>query len=111
MILGTFGMEGNLSRRGVLTGMAVTAGNLLFRREIFAQTSVPAVGNSHLLTVVAVSERTLRVRVIQQGKQGPAAEIGVVPRAWPDPLQPDEHGSVIWGDYKVRMEERPWHIT
>jgi hypothetical protein len=53
----------HFSRRGILTGMVFTAGNLLFSREMIAAADgVPAVGNSHLLTLVAVSEKTLRLR-------------------------------------------------
>jgi alpha-glucosidase (family GH31 glycosyl hydrolase) len=104
--------EDYFSRRGVLAGMALTAVNLLFSREmITAAQNVPAVGNSHLLTLVAVNEKILRLRIIQQGKQGPANEMGVVPRTWPEPLPPDAEGSVVWGKYKVRVQERPWQIT
>jgi alpha-glucosidase (family GH31 glycosyl hydrolase) len=114
---GTTGVEDYLSRRGLLTGMAVTAANLLFSREMIAADyftaaqGVPAVGNSHLLTLVAVSGKTLRLRIIQQGKQGPASETGIVPRTWPEPLPPDAEGSVAWGKYKVSVKERPWQIT
>ena len=78
------------TRRGFLTGMGLGATQLLFSRaihaaEVFgAAQGVPAVGNKHLLTLVAVNENTLRLRVIQNGKQGPAAEIGIVPRVWPE---------------------------
>jgi alpha-glucosidase (family GH31 glycosyl hydrolase) len=106
------------SRRGVLTGMAFAAANLLFCREISAADyfsaaqGVPAVGNSHLLTLVAVNEKTLRLRIIQQGKQGPASELGIVPRTWPDVLPPAADGPVAWGSYKVLVkEQRPWQIT
>jgi alpha-glucosidase (family GH31 glycosyl hydrolase) len=109
---GTIGVEDYLSRRGVLTGMALTAANLLFSREMIAAAqAVPAVGNSHLLTLVAVSEKTLRLRIIQQGKQGPASETGIVPRTWPDPLPADADGSVVWGKYKILFKERPWQVT
>ena len=92
--------------------MAVTAANLLFSRGLVAAAQgVPALGNSHLLTLVAVSEKTLRLRVIQQGKQGPANEIGVVRRTWPEPLLQDANGPVAWGKFNVRIEERPWQIT
>ena len=105
-------MGERISRRGVLTGMALTAADVLFSREMAAAVQgVPAVGNSHALTLVAVSGKTLRLRVIQQGKQGPASETGVVPRSWPEPLQPDANGSVAWGEFKVHIEERPWGIT
>jgi alpha-glucosidase len=103
-------MNNPFSRRDVLAGMTMTAANLLFRREMLAQ-NVPAVGNSHLLTLVAVSEKILRVRVIQQGKQGPASEFGIVPRAWAEPLQPDAEGFAAWGPFRVRLEEHPWRIT
>jgi alpha-glucosidase (family GH31 glycosyl hydrolase) len=100
------------TRRGVLSGMAVTAANLLFSRELIAAPQgVPAVGNSHLLTLVAVSEKTLRLRIIQQGKQGPANETGIVPKTWPEPLSQDANGPVAWGKFHVRIEERPWQIT
>src|SRR3984957_13592878 len=100
------------SRRGVLAGMAVTAANLLFRRDLVAAPQgVPAVGNTHLLTLVAVSEKTLRLRIIQQGKQGPANETGIVPRTWPEPLESSDAGTVPWGDFKVHFEERPWQVT
>src|SRR5271165_6185072 len=105
-------MGEHFSRRGVLTGMAFTAANLLFSRELaFAAQGVPAVGNSHLLTLVAVNDKTLRLRVIQQGKQGPASETGVVPRAWPESLSQDANGAVAWGKFNVRIEERPWHLA
>jgi alpha-glucosidase (family GH31 glycosyl hydrolase) len=92
--------------------MALTAANLLFcRKMIAAAQDVPAVGNSHLLTLVAVNDKTLRLRIIQQGKQGPASEIGIMPRTWPDPLPADAGGSVAWGKYKVSCKERPWQIT
>ena len=89
--------------------MALTAADLLFGRELIA--GAVAIGNSHLLTLVAVSEKTLRLRIIQQGKQGPASETGVVPRTLPEPLQQDGNGVVAWGGFKVRIEERPWQIT
>jgi alpha-glucosidase/alpha-D-xyloside xylohydrolase len=110
-------MGEQFTRRSVLGGMALEAANLLFFRsvgaaEIFpAGQGVPAVGNAHLLTVVAVSGKTLRLRVIQQGKQGPAEEVGVVPRDWPEPLAVDGSGVAAWGGYKVHLEERPWRMT
>ena len=110
-------MGEQFTRRSVLGGMALEAANLLFSRrvgaaEIFgAAQGVPAVGNTHLLTVVAVSGKTLRLRVIQQGKQGPAEEVGIVPREWPEPLTVDGSGVAAWGGYKVHLEERPWRMT
>ena len=110
-------MGEQFTRRSVLGGMVLEAANLLFSRrvgtaEIFgAAQGVPAVGNTHLLTVVAVSGKTLQLRVIQQGKQGPAEEVGVVPREWPEPLAVDGSGAAAWGGYKVHLEERPWHMT
>ena len=110
-------MGEQISRRAVVGGMALEAANLLFSRrvqaaEIFGAEwgtaqGVPAVGNTHLLTVVAVSGKTLRLRVIQQGKQGPAAEVGIVPREWAEPLTVDGYGVASWGGYKVHLEERP----
>jgi alpha-glucosidase (family GH31 glycosyl hydrolase) len=105
------------SRRAVLGGMALEAVSLLFSRSVGAREvlgsaqDVPAVGNTHLLTVVAVSEKTLRLRVIQQGKQGPAEEVGIVPRDWPEPLTVNGSGVASWGGFKVHLEERPWHMT
>jgi alpha-glucosidase (family GH31 glycosyl hydrolase) len=110
-------MGEQITRRAMLGGMALEAANLLFFRsvgsaEIFgAAQGVPAVGNTHLLTVVAVSAKTLRLRVIQQGKQGPAEEVGVVPRQWPEPLTVDGSGVAGWGGCKVHLEERPWRMT
>jgi alpha-glucosidase (family GH31 glycosyl hydrolase) len=110
-------MEEHWTRREALAGMAFGTANLLFARTISATEilnpaqNAPAIGNAHLLTVVAVSEKTLRLRVIQQGKQGPASEVGIVPRTWPEPLQQDVAGLVQWGRYKVRLGERPWRIT
>jgi alpha-glucosidase/alpha-D-xyloside xylohydrolase len=105
-------MADRFSRRGVLAGMTFAAADLLFSREISAAVQdVPAVGNSHLLTLTAVSKKTLRLRLIQQGKQGTANETGIVPRPWPEPLREDANGFVAWGEYKVRIEERPWQIT
>jgi alpha-glucosidase (family GH31 glycosyl hydrolase) len=104
-------MAEGFSRRGVLAGLTFAAADLLFSREISAAAQdAPALGNSHLLTLTAVSERALRLRIIQQGKQGPASETGVVPRPWPEPLHEDANGFVAWGKYKVRIEERPWQI-
>ena len=105
------------SRRAVLGGMALEAASLLFSRSVGATEvlgsaqGVPAVGNTHLLTVVAVSGKTLRLRVIQQGKQGPAEEVGIVPREWPEPLAVDGSGWLAWGGFKVHLEERPWQMT
>ena len=105
------------SRRAVLGGMALEAASLLFSRSVGATEvlgsaqGVLAVGNTHLLTVVAVSEKTLRLRVIQQGKQGPAEEVGIVPRDWPEPLTVDGSGVASWGGFKVHLEERPWQMT
>ena len=105
------------TRRGFLTGMALGATHLLFSRtvqaaEIFgAAQGVPAVGNAHLLTLVAVNENTLRLRVIQNGKQGPAAEIGIVPRVWPEPLEEASPGHIPWGKYSVHVDQNPWRIT
>jgi hypothetical protein len=110
-------MGEQVTRRLVLGGMALEAANLLFFRrvgaaEIFgAAQGVPAVGNTHLLTVVAVSGKTLRLRVVQQGKQGPAEEVGVVPREWPEPLTVDGSGVASWGGYKVHLEEKPWRMA
>jgi alpha-glucosidase/alpha-D-xyloside xylohydrolase len=110
-------MGEQVTRRAVLGGMALEAANLLFFRsagsaEIFgAAQGVPAVGNTHLLTVVAVSGKTLRLRVIQQGKQGPAEEVGVVPRESAEPLTVDGSGVAAWGGYKVHLEERPWRMA
>ncbi|MDE3186168.1 MAG: glycoside hydrolase family 31 protein [Acidobacteriota bacterium] len=107
---------GELTRRRVLSGVACGATSLLFSRTIRAGQvfsgvqGVPAVGNSHLLTVVAVSPRTLRLRVIQQGKQGPAAETGIVPREWPEPLVETDAGFAAWGQYKVYLEQSPWGV-
>ncbi len=73
------------TRRRFLKGMTVGAGNVLFSRTIHSAEffggapGVPAAGNTHLLTLVAVNANTLRLRVIQSGKQGPAAETGIVP--------------------------------
>jgi alpha-glucosidase (family GH31 glycosyl hydrolase) len=103
-------MKDQFSRRDVLAGMTITAANLLFRQELAAQ-DVPAVGNSHLLTMVAVREKILRLRVVQEGKQGPASELGIVPRTWAEPLQPDADGFAAWGGFRVHLEERPWRIT
>jgi alpha-glucosidase/alpha-D-xyloside xylohydrolase len=96
--------------------MAMGAANLLFSRTIGAavlggQPGIPSVGNAHLLTVVAVSRRTLRLRVIQQGKQGPAEEVGVVPQVWPEPLPVNESGEATWGEFKVRLTDRPWRMS
>ncbi|MEA2258273.1 MAG: hypothetical protein QOJ51_1098, partial [Acidobacteriaceae bacterium] len=105
-------MAERFTRRGVLAGMTFAAADLLFSRELSAAVQdVPAIGNSHLLTLTAVSKKTLRLRVIQQGKQGPANETGIVPRPWPEPLREDANGFIAWGEYKVRMEDRPWQIT
>src|SRR3984885_150809 len=105
-------MAERFSRRGVLAAMTFAAADLLFSREIRAAAQdVPAIGNSHLLTLTAVSEKALRLRIIQQGKQGPASETGIVPRPWPEPLPEDANGVVAWGDYKVRIDERPWQMT
>src|ERR1700730_16058436 len=105
-------MTERFSRRGLLSGLTFAAADLLFSREIsVAAQDAPALGNSHLLTLTAVSEKALRLRIIQQGKQGPASETGVVPRPWPEPLHEDANGFVAWGKYKVCIEERPWQIT
>jgi alpha-glucosidase/alpha-D-xyloside xylohydrolase len=110
-------MGEQFTRRSVLGGMALEAANLLFLRSIAgaeilgAAQGVQAVGNAHLLTVVALSGKTLRLRVIQQGKQGPAEEVGIVPREWPEPLAVDGSGVAVWGGYKVHLEERPWRMT
>ena len=51
-------MAERFSRRGVLAGMTFAAADLLFSREISAAAQdVPAIGNSHLLTLTAVSEK------------------------------------------------------
>jgi alpha-glucosidase/alpha-D-xyloside xylohydrolase len=110
-------MEEQLTRRGVLAGMALSAANLLLSRRISGaevldtRQGVPPLGNAHLLTLVAVSQRTLRLRVVQQGKQGPANETGIVQRPWPEPLQESTPGLVTWGEFKVHLEERPWQVS
>jgi alpha-glucosidase (family GH31 glycosyl hydrolase) len=109
-------MAKQLTRRATLGGMAIGAANLLFSRTLTAavlggQRDVPAVGNAHLLTVVAVSGKTLRLRVIQQGKHGPAEEVGVIPRVWPETLPVNESGEATWGEFKVRLTDRPWRIS
>jgi len=109
-------MEEQWTRRGVLAGLAFSAADVLLSRgignaEVFGSgQGVPALGNAHLLTVVAVSEKTLRARIVQQGKQGPANETGIVPRPWPEPL-PESDGSASWGKFKVQLQERPWRVT
>lgn len=100
----------------MLGGMAAGSANLLFSRTISAAVfgptqRVPAVGNAHLLTVVAVSSKTLRLRVIQQGKHGPADEVGIVPRVWPEVLPLDEVGEASWGEFKVQLTDRPWRMS
>jgi alpha-glucosidase (family GH31 glycosyl hydrolase) len=110
-------MAKHWTRREALTSMAFGTASLLFARAISATEildpgqSVPAIGNTHLLTVVAVSEKTLRLRVVQQGKQGPTNEVGIVPRTWPEPLPQDAAGFVKWGQFKVHLEDRPWRMT
>ena len=105
------------TRRGVLTGIVFGTADLLFSRRISdaeafdAMQDVPVLGNTHLLTCAAVSEKTLRLRVVQQGKQGPAEEVGVDPKAGHEPLQEDSAGLVSWGEFKVHLEERPWRMT
>jgi alpha-glucosidase/alpha-D-xyloside xylohydrolase len=105
------------TRRGFLTGLAFGATHLLFSRtilptEVFgAAEGVPAVGNAHLLTLVAVNENTLRLRVVQSGKQGPAAEIGIVPRKWSEPLEESAPGLIPWGNYTIHVEQSPWRVT
>ena len=106
-------MSPEWSRRGVLAGMAAGAVDLLFSRGIGPQT--PALGNTHLLTVTAASANTLRLRVVQQGKHGPANETGLAPRDWPEPLEQDSAGTVAWGRFKVHLEVPPggrsWQVT
>src|SRR5450631_3891779 len=99
-----------LTRRSLLTGMGLGAANLLFSRSMNASEvfgpgqGVPSVGNSHLLTLVAVNSNILRLRIVQQGKQGPANETGIVERVWPEPL--DESADAIpWGDYKIHLQQ------
>jgi alpha-glucosidase (family GH31 glycosyl hydrolase) len=110
-------MGERFSRRAVLGGMALETANLLFSRQIAAADvfgtaqGVPEVGNSHLLTVIAVTGKTLRLRMIQQGKQGPAEEVGIVPRVWPSSLPVDNSGEATWGGFKVRLAEKPWRMT
>ncbi len=56
-------MAERVSRRGVLAGMTFAAADLLFSRGISAAPQdVPPIGNSHLLTLTAVSRKTLRLR-------------------------------------------------
>jgi alpha-glucosidase (family GH31 glycosyl hydrolase) len=110
-------MEELWTRRGVLAGLAVSAANVLLSRKISraeistSRQGIPALGNAHLLTLVAVNEKVLRLRVVQQGKQGPANETGVVQRPWPGPLQESGDGLVAWGNFKVHLEEHPWRVT
>ena len=109
-------MRERFTRRTVLGGMALEAANLLFSRvagaEVFGQAQgVPAVGNMHLLTVIGVTAKTLRLRVIQQGKQGPAEEVGIVPRVWPETLPVDGSDVAAWGEFKVRLVDKPWRMT
>lgn len=106
------------TRRAVLGGLAIETASLLFSRSVSAAQilsatrSVPAVGNSNLLTVVAVSTKTLRLRVIQQGKMGPAEEVGIVARKWAEPLTTDGTGvAAAWGNFSVHLEEKPWRVS
>jgi alpha-glucosidase/alpha-D-xyloside xylohydrolase len=97
-----------------MAAIASGASQLLFSRSIHAAQflappqGVPEVGNTHLLTLVAVSQKTLRVRIVQQGKQGPAQETGVVPREWPAALP----AAVVvdWGSYRIHVAEKPWSV-
>ncbi len=106
-----------LTRRELVTGMTLGAANLLLSRTISAAEvlapaqGVPTVGNAHLLTLVAVNTNIVRLRVVQQGKQGPAAEIGIVPRDWPDPLDESSPGLISWGDYSIHVQQSPWQIS
>jgi alpha-glucosidase/alpha-D-xyloside xylohydrolase len=105
------------TRRVVLGGMALGAAGLLFCKrvdaaQIFgAAQGAPAIGNSHLLTVTAASAKTIRLRVIQQGKMGPAEEVGLAPRRWAEPLAEDSTGAAAWGSFTVRLEEKPWRMS
>ncbi len=107
----------DLSRRELVTGIALGTANLLLSRTISAAEvlapaqGLPAVGNAHLLTLVAVNANILRLRVVQQGKQGPAAETGIVPRDWPEPLDESSPGLISWGDYSVHVQQSPWQIS
>jgi hypothetical protein len=77
-------MGDHLTRREMLSGAACGAATLLFSRKISlaeaiaASQSPPPLGNAHLLTLVALSPKTIRLRVVQPGKQGPANEVGIV---------------------------------
>ena len=110
-------MTKHWSRREALAGITLGTGNLLFvlsinAGDVFdAAQGSPALGNIHLLTVTAVSGKTLRLRVVQQGKQGPTNEVGIVRREWPEPLPQGDDGFVSWGQSKVHLEERPWRMT
>jgi alpha-glucosidase/alpha-D-xyloside xylohydrolase len=90
--------------------MALGTANLLLSRTLHSAPGVPAVGNDRLLTVAAFSERTLRIRIIQQGKQGPANETGIVQRDWPEPLSLNDN-VIRWSNYKLEVTERPWSLS
>src|ERR1035441_5197031 len=105
-----------LTRRSLLTGMTLGAANLLFSRSMSAGEvvgpgqGVPSVGNSHLLTLLAVNPNTLRLRVVQQGKQGPANETGIAERVWPEPFN-ESADSIPWGEYKIHLQQAPWQVS
>lgn len=105
-----------LTRRSLLTGMTLGAANLLFSRSMSAGEvvgpgqGVPSVGNSHLLTLLAVNPNTLRLRVVQQGKQGPGNETGIAERVWPEPFN-ESADSIPWGEYKIHLQQAPWQVS
>ena len=105
------------TRREFVSGISLGAAHLLLSRTIHAAEvvapaqGIPAIGNEHLLTLVAVSPNILRLRVVQQGKQGPAAEIGIVSRDWPEPLQESSPGLITWGSFTIHTQQNPWRIA
>jgi alpha-glucosidase (family GH31 glycosyl hydrolase) len=114
-------MKDSFSRRDVIAGMGIGLAELLFAKNInaagfFAPTPASEAGAANgSLTLVAFSDRILRVRVVPLSKLGPASELGIVPRETAklldQPKNADGSRTVIWGTHKIQIQEGPLRLT
>ena len=114
-------MKDRFTRRDVIGGIGVGLAELLFSRNVnaagfYAPTPASEAGAANgSLTLVAFSDKILRVRVVPLSKLGPASELGIVPREsaalLDQPKNPDGSRTVKWGPHKVQVQEGPLRLT
>lgn len=107
-------------RRNLLAGLGVGSAHLLFSRTLSAasmfvggdaDTAAPGLLD---LTLVAVSDNTLRISISPANAPPRLWELGIVDRKFPVPLATPGHvhaQTVPWGKYTVHISDMPLRIT